>query len=397
MRTFLLTDAFLPHAGGSRIYYYNLYRRLAENHGEQVTVLTRKSPGWREFDRQAPSGLRILRQGQRANHVKISQWPTLIPYFNRTLVTLGMQHGDVIHTGDLFPAGVSGGLVSSLTRIPYLTFCHGEEIPNTQRYRIQRRVRDWIYRNAAAMIANSRFTKNKLIEIGIESHKIHVITPAVDWERFKPEDQDPEIVRRYALADKIVLLTVGRLVPRKGHEAVLTALSQLRDRTPIRYIIAGTGPEEERLKTLAGQLGLGDAVIFTGYVEEDYLPKLFHACDVFIMTNQQQPDGDLEGFGMVFLEASAAGKPVIGGRSGGTADAVRDGDTGFLVDPLDIEELRFRMEQLLTNMDLRRRMGAAGRARACLEFDWSTRAATLHKLNLSIGGQASRLTCVEPS
>jgi phosphatidylinositol alpha-1,6-mannosyltransferase len=115
------------------------------------------------------------------------------------------------------------------------------------------------------------------------------------------------------------------------------------------------------------------------------------------MTNQQQPDGDLEGFGMVFLEASAAGKPVIGGRSGGTADAVRDGDTGFLVDPFDTEELCFRMEQLLANLDLRRRMGAAGRARVCLEFDWSTRAAALHKLNLSIGSQASRLTCVEPS
>ena len=392
MHTLLLTDAFLPHAGGSRIYYYNLYSRLVQEHGERVTVLTRKFPGWQAFDSQLPVGLRIRRFGRRSDHVRVTQWPKLLPYFARTLQLWCFEHGDIIHTGDLFPAGICGALLNRLARIPYLTFCHGEEIPQSQGYRYQPHVRDWIYRNAAVVVANSKFTREKLVEIGIDGSKIHVITPAVDWEHLKPEAKDPDVVRRYNLEDKVVLLTVGRLVRRKGQEMVLAALARLRNRDSVRYIIAGTGEDEQRLKNLTIQLGLGDVVVFTGYVAEDNIPRLFHSCDVFVMPNYQLPSGDLEGFGMVFLEASAAGKPVIAGKSGGTGDSVQDGVTGFLVDPLNPEQLLGRIEQLLTNAELRRTMGCAGRMWACTEFDWKTRAAALHKLNLSIAGRLRAAT-----
>jgi phosphatidylinositol alpha-1,6-mannosyltransferase len=386
MHTLLLTDAFLPHAGGSRIYYFNLYRRLAQDYGERVTVLTRKSPGWEAFDQEVAGNLRIQRCGHRAAHVKVSQWPTFVPYFAQAFKTWAFGHVDVMHTGDLFPPGVCGAMLNRLSGMPYVTYCHGEEIPQTAGYRYQPRVRNWVYQNASAVVANSKFTREKLLEIGVDGNKVHVITPGVDWEHFTPAEKNPEMVRRYGLEGKVVLLTVGRLVARKGHGAVLKALARLQDLGQVRYIIAGIGEEEQRLKKLVGELGLSETVIFTGYVAEHDLPKLFHTCDVFVTTNYEQPNGDLEGFGMVFLEANAAGKPVIAGRSGGTADAVQDGITGFLVDPLQSDELLLRLRQLLSDKELRRGMGVAGRKRVCTEFDWKSRAAALRDINLSIAG-----------
>src|SRR5260370_33462185 len=101
MHTLLLTDAFLPHAGGSRVYYFNLYRRLAQEHGERVTILTRKSPGWEAFDRQVAADLRIHRCGYRANDVKVSQWPKVLPYFARAIQAWGVGENDGVHPREM--------------------------------------------------------------------------------------------------------------------------------------------------------------------------------------------------------------------------------------------------------------------------------------------------------
>src|ERR1041385_8677038 len=182
MRTLLLTDAFLPHAGGSRIYYFNLYTRLVREFGEEVTVITRKSPGWQAFDGGAGKDLRIRRYGHRSNHVRISQWPKLFPYFGHTVQA--RVRSDIIHTGDLFPAGICGGLLHSLAGTRYVTYCHGEEIPQSEGYRYQPRVRNWIYRNADVLVANSKFTRKKLLKIGMNAAGFRFIPPAVNWERF---------------------------------------------------------------------------------------------------------------------------------------------------------------------------------------------------------------------
>ncbi len=153
---------------------------------------------------------------------------------------------------------------------------------------------------------------------------------------------------------------MARLVPRKGHDVVLRALPRVLASVPdARYVIAGDGPDRSRLESLARDLGVAHAVHFAGRVD-DVLPY-FQACDVYVMMSRSEDEGEVEGFGIAFTEASACGKPVIAGRSGGTAEAVLDGVTGVLVDPHDVEALANTIVNLLTNRAEAARLGAGGR------------------------------------
>jgi phosphatidylinositol alpha-1,6-mannosyltransferase len=150
------------------------------------------------------------------------------------------------------------------------------------------------------------------------------------------------------------------------------------------YLIVGRGPEEQRLQKLAAELGIMDSVRFAGHVPEESLPDCYNLCDVFAMLNREEANGDLEGFGMVFLEANATGKPVIGGRSGGTADAIAEGQTGFRVDASQLDELTATLRMLLTDTNLRCQLGNAGRNRVQREFQWRDRARKLHDVSAEI-------------
>jgi phosphatidylinositol alpha-1,6-mannosyltransferase len=249
-------------------------------------------------------------------------------------------------------------------------------------------VRDCIYREAGIAIAANEFARRNLIRIGILPSKIRKITPGVDFERFKPRDPDSELVDRLRIRGKTVLLTVARLVPRKGHKAVIEALRRLLPEFPnLVYVIVGTGPEEPRLRDLVSEWNVGDAVRFAGFVKDEDLPGFYNACHLFVMPNrEEQGSGDIEGFGMVFLEANACGKPVVGGRSGGAAEAVVHGKSGILIDPDNPSELAGSLRQLLRNNDLCLQMGADGFARARSDFDWLSRARLLDDINREMLG-----------
>jgi phosphatidylinositol alpha-1,6-mannosyltransferase len=165
-----------------------------------------------------------------------------------------------------------------------------------------------------------------------------------------------------------VLLTVGRLDCRKGHDMVVAALPLLLKEFPaLRYVIVGEGPEREKLAELAREKGVAERVLFAGFQPDERLAAYYRACDVFIMHNRAL-ENDVEGFGLVFLEANACGKPVVGGRSGGAVEAVVHGVTGFLVEPNDAQGLVQTLRKLLGDSALRREMGMAGRRRAAEEF-----------------------------
>jgi phosphatidyl-myo-inositol dimannoside synthase len=383
MRTMLLTDAFLPHMGGSRVYYYNLYKSLVMQYPDQVTILTKKVPGWREFDRGEAGGqIQIQRRGRPLASLKYWQVPRIIMPFLDSLRILRRQRPDVTHAGDLYPQGVISVLLRRWFQVPCLAYCHGEQITQTEPYRYQPILRNWIYRNVDAVIANSEFTRDHLLRIGIPSERIYKITPGVDCERFSPRPRNPELEQRFGLQGKRVVLTVARLVPRKGHRAVMETVARLAKEFPdLVYLIAGEGPDEGALRRLATELGIDGIVRFLGRVSDAQLPDIFGLCDIFVMANYDAPGGDIEGFGMVFLEANAVGKPVIGGRSGGSADAVVHGKTGFLVDAMNGEELDSTMGRLLRDDSLRAQLGLAGLERACAEFSWAARARALHDIS----------------
>jgi phosphatidylinositol alpha-1,6-mannosyltransferase len=132
-------------------------------------------------------------------------------------------------------------------------------------------------------------------------------------------------------------------------------------------------------------------VVFAGFVADDQLNQHYNLADIVVMPNTGD-DGDVEGFGMVFLEANAAGKPVIGGRSGGTAEAILDGETGFLVDPSEDQELRHALQTLLNDGKLRQAMGAAGLHRACTDFSWDTRASKVQEISRAVANSSKSST-----
>lgn len=385
LRLRVLTDTFLPHAGGSRYYYYNLFRRIA-GAGDEVTISTSRLSGWREFDtKEQTETFKITRHFTPLRDLSYSQilkicGPLLLEGMNAIT-----KRPDIIHCGDLYPAGVLGVIYKKLFGIPFVAYCHGEDITLTDKRRFQPKLRNVIYRSADAIIANGDFAVENLSRIGIRRDKIYKITPGLDATGFFPETADPALRQQYGIKkDEIVLMTVARLVPRKGHARILRALAALApDLPPYKYVIVGRGAMESELKELADHLGLKEKTVFAGFVKDDQLNHHYNLADVVAMPNTEE-EGDIEGFGMVFLEANAAGKPVIGGRSGGTAEAVADGKSGFLVSGDDEFELHTALRQLLSDRSLRERMGAVGLRRAREEFDWESRATLLRTISHEI-------------
>jgi len=379
----LLTDSFLPHAGGSREYYFNIYRELAQLGNTDVTVVTKKVPDWRDFDRKvAAPKFQIHRLFGPLSSWKYRELPKGMLALLHALWHVCLRFPDFVHAGDLYPPGVIAYLLRKSLGIPYLIYCHGEEVTQTDRFRYQPRLRNAIYRNADAVVANSEFARRQLLRIGVSLDRVTVITPGVDASLYRPMPPDRELSRLYEVEDKSVLLTVARLVPRKGHRTALKAMAEIKDDFPnLHYLIVGTGPEEADLRKAADKLGISDRVTFAGFVPAQNLPKLYNLCDIMFLLNRQEADGDVEGFGIVFLEAGAAGKPVIGGRSGGAVEAIEEGVTGCLVDPDDYRDAARTLRRLLSDSALRKRMGDAGRRRVVKEFDWGSRARLLEELN----------------
>ncbi|MDA0747911.1 MAG: glycosyltransferase family 4 protein, partial [bacterium] len=198
-----------------------------------------------------------------------------------------------------------------------------------------------------------------------------------------PLPPDPARIEQLGLQNKKVLLTLARLDQRKGHDTALRALASL-NRSDIVYLIGGKGREEPRLRELTSQLGLESQVRFLGFVPDADLPTIYNLCDIFVMPNRvtegTQLSGDIEGFGISFIEAGACGKPVIAGRSGGAVEAVLDEQTGLLVDPRTEIDTAAAITRLLDEPGLSATLGAQARQRIQREFDWRILARQLEEI-----------------
>ena len=205
----------------------------------------------------------------------------------------------------------------------------------------------------------------------------------MDTQAYHPGVDGGEVRRRYGLSDRPVIVCVSRLVPRKGQDALIRALPAVRRRVPdVALLIVGGGPYADRLRRLAGDL----PVHFTGSVPWPDLPAHYAAGDVYAMPCRTRRRGlDVEGFGIVFLEASAVGLPVVAGDSGGSPDAVQDGETGYLVDGRDLVALTDRLVTLLTDRGLAARLGAAGRAWVESTWRWEVQAQRMDELLTGVG------------
>lgn len=369
-RTLLVSEFFPPRVGGTPTWFYEVYGRYPA--GEAV-VLSDYQPGDEEFDRR--STLPILRAPMR-----MSDWGLLDPraavqYARLALAVRAAARAhriDMLHCGKVLPEGFVGYLVSRLTRIPYCVYAHGEEIGTGRSSRQLAWLMRRAYRGAHRVIANSENTRGLLREFGVRDSRIVVFYPGVDVERFSPSRDETAAPVWPGLSGHRVLLTVGRLQRRKGHDMVIRALPAIAAKIPrVKYVVVGTGEAESTLRSLAQELNVEHLVHFAGRVRDEDLPAYYRASDVFIMPNREEAHGDIEGFGIVFLEANACGKPVIGGRSGGTGEAIVDGETGLRIDGTSVTAVAEAAIALLKDDHRAKAMGRRGRVRVAQEFDWT--------------------------
>ncbi|TES90014.1 MAG: glycosyltransferase family 1 protein [Candidatus Cloacimonadota bacterium] len=271
-------------------------------------------------------------------------------------------------------------LVRRLFGLPYLTFVYAMEILCLPKECIRRKVLQILFQNSTKVITISKFSIDEIRKFGVA--KGNIIKIPLGYPCF-PESEE-NLGEGGKIEDgEFKILTVGRLVERKGHDKVLEALSLLRKkRYKIKYVIVGEGPMKQNLLTLCKKFGVEKQVEFIGNVTYSQTPFYYKMCDLFIMPSRYiKAKKDVEGFGLVYLEANFFGKPVIAGRSGGVPDAVIEGVTGFLVDPENPKEIANAIIKLFENPDLAKKMGEQGRRRVMEEFTWE-RAARIIEENL---------------
>lgn len=364
-----MSDVFPPRVGGSGRWLWELYRRLP---GFDVTVLAGPAPGDAEFDRTAP--LRIGRLTSAFPSWGLLNARAALAYaraFGQLRAVARRRTPGAVHCGKALPEGLLGLLHRYRTGVPYWCYVHGEELGVARTSRELTWLTAVVLRRAARVVANSEHTRGLLVsDWAVAPEQIAVLTPGVDTARFVPASPDPAARAALGWTGRTVVLTVGALQPRKGQDMLIRALPAIRRRCPsVLYAIAGEGWERAALERLVADVGVAEAVTFLGVPGEDELVRLYQQCDLFALPNRRV-GRDFEGFGIVLLEAQACAKAVITGRSGGTVETVRPGETGEVVPCEEPEALAAACIALLENPTRRAEMGARAREWVVERFDW---------------------------
>jgi phosphatidyl-myo-inositol dimannoside synthase len=358
MPSLLVTNDFPPKHGGIQSYLYELWRRLPAH---DTTVLTTAFPAADVWDRHQQ--FRVERQ-----HTKVL-WPT--PSQRDRIDALAREiRADVIFVDPMIPLAILG---PELTAAPYVVIAHGSEVTAYGRIPVSRPLARRVLRGAAGMVAAGSYPAREAVRAAATPLPGLVIPPGVDADRFRPVDEEARKLTRARFGldpDRPLVLGLSRLVPRKGFDVIIDACAALPE---VQLAIGGAGRDRARLERRAE-----GRVRFLGRVADADLPALYAAADVFAMCCRERWGGlEAEGFGIVFLEAAACGVPAVAGRSGGSHEAVVDGETGFVVEPRSVGAVRDAIRALIEDDVLRARTGDAARRRAVTEFAYDDLAARL--------------------
>jgi len=380
-RCLIVTQTFRPLIGGSA----EVYAALAREADGAIAILTarfdqgtgREYTGWRKNDDALPYPV------SRVAYVR----PLLTeadprPYLVRQLADIGRLGSLLLAVVRLVRRhratavcvcdnNINGWIVllaRYVLRLRALVYCHGDDLleHDPRDVRTQRR---W-FRHAHRVVAAGEFAASRLREyFGVPEDRLLVITNGVDIERFRPMPADPALRARLGLEGRRVIIAATRLVPRKGVDRLIEALPEVLASHPdVTLLVVGDGEQRSALEAMARDL----PVRFVGSVAPDEVPHYYALADMMALPNRAQP-GEVDGLPLVFLEAQACGLPVIGGRAGGTAEAVRDGETGVLVDGNDPHAIAAAVTRLLDDPSLAARLAEAGMA-AAAQRGWAPRA-----------------------
>lgn len=311
-------------------------------------------------------------------------WPRWLPTIFRTWSFVRREKISVLAVSHVLPMGYVAFFLRLTLGLPYVVFVHGLDVARAGRSAWKRYWLRLIFKHASQVIANSEFTCGLTERAGTKN--ITVITPCIrELPLIHPPQPLPRRVGSFSPSMGEIkrgwsLLSVGRLVARKNHKLVIEAVAKLKGQFPnIQYVIAGNGPELENLTTQIKKLNLEDHVHIRTNVSDDERAELYEEADIFVLPSYSKGD-DIEGFGIVFLEAASYGLPVIAGRGGGVAEAVLDGKTGILIDPDSLDELVAAISKLVTDSSYARELGKFGRDRVAREFTCPSRVEQLRRI-----------------
>jgi len=380
----LVSEVFPPQTGGSGRWFWELYRRLSR---QECVIVAGEHPRHQEFDQA--HDLRLHRMPLTFTTWGIGSVRGLQQYARalRRLDRLVDKEGvRILHCGKCLPEGLLGWLLKFWRGVPYVCYVHGEELNLAAASRELGWLTGRVLRGAEFVIANSRNTCELLrSQWRLPGERIRLMYPGVDTGRFVPAARDVPWRARFDWGDRPVVLTVGRLQKRKGHDVMVRALGAISRSIPdILYVIVGDGEERAPLRDLVEELGMQAHVQFLNEVTDEELLCCYQQCDLFVLPNREV-GGDIEGFGIVLLEAQSCGKPVVAGLSGGTAETMQVPDTGRLVCCDNPDELARVVSELLTDARQLALMQGPARNWVVGRFDWS-----------ALVGQASELFGIEP-
>lgn len=335
-------------------------------------------------DRQFPQP--IDRVGIRATRLRTVQG---LAWWTWRASTLAKRwRPGFVWCAELKPAAYPAWWLRRRHGIPYGVITYGTELLLLQekiaRSNMKQRTAAAILGNASVIVAISNYTANLALDVVTALDlvvPVETVPLGTTPSHFRPGIDTSVVRAKYGLAGGPWLLTVARLEWHKGIDTTMRALAAVRAVHPgTRYAIVGTGERLAPFERLRDELGLGDAVRFLGAVGDDELPALYNAADLYVGASRRF-EGLVEGFGISLVEASACGLAVVGGRSGGVPDAVLEGETGILVDSDDPRAVAAGVNQLLSNPEHRKQLGAAGRKAVERYYNWDRVAAELMEID----------------
>ena len=395
MRHLFVTQDYAPDLGGMARRHVELCRRFGDADETTMTVSTVGAPDAREFDEH--ESYNIHRQPFPFERAKLFssqlRWASWL--------TSGRSPDfDVLHCGNIRPVGYAVRWANRQLGTPYLVYVNGGDLlrerKKAEKGALKRRTGRSILGHASGIVATSRWVaelaSDVMRQVGIEKPPpVAALDLGTDPVRFNPSRDTGALRRRWGVGDAPVILSVARLVPHKGQDMGIRAVATLRRDFPeLRYIIVGEGSDEERLRTLAKELGVSDRVGFVGAMRDDELPEAYATSTMYLGASRVDNEINVEGFGISFVEAAASGIPSVAGDSGGVRSAVRDGETGIVVSPTDSDAIADAIRSLLLNPDRRNQMGAAGRRAVQTHYNWDRVARDTREFTYRVTGARTR-------
>lgn len=384
----LLTLAFPPMPGGVSRWMYEVARRYPP---PGLVVSTAFHADAADVDGTLPSPVDRLPLPPK----RVRTLQGLLLWSRRAAVLARTQPARFIWCGDIYPAAYPAKWTRERVGTPFGLLLHGADLLILQhqvhRSAMKRRTARALLGAAAVLVANSEWTRGlaevllQELELDADEDRVRVVPLGTDPTFFRPGAPTEAVRERYGLEGGRWLVTVSPLVPHKGIDTVLRALTLLDGKeADVRYAVAGEGEGRRDLERLIQGLGLGDRVRLLGAVPDADLPGLYNLADVYVGAARRTPLS-AEGFGIALAEAAGAGRPVVAGRTGGIPEAVKDGETGLLVDAERPEEVAEAVRRLLRDPKLARRLGAAGRREVERYYNWDRVARDVAAIAAEVG------------